>query len=146
DLREMRPLGRPVLAVAGVCAMVAFAFAALQMRHEAIPPIAMRKAGAYIAGASAHQAPLVMSVTMLVPYYAGATAEPLPYSSSATALAYLNAKAPRYVVLESSSAASRPYLADWLAHGIPDPRARLVYRASSEREGDIIVYSWNARS
>lgn len=146
ELLESQRIRKPLLASMAFLALVCTGFAAAEMRHEAVPPEAMHKAAAYISAASPGSSPLVMSVTMLVPFYAGGTAQPIPYSSSDAALAYIAEKQPRFIVLESSVAQSRPYLSDWLGHGIPDRRAQRVFAASSTREGEIIVYRWNAQS
>lgn len=85
----------------------------------------------------------VMSVEPQIPYYAAGTFLPLPYADGSMALRYIRTKHPDFVVLTEESSGVTPYIADWLASGIPDPAARLVYRTGRERGPLVLVYEWH---
>ncbi len=86
-----------------------------------------RTAGTWLAqngGAGAR----ILSISDQSVFYAGGTWWMLPYApDAATALRYVEQVNPRYVVLDSEYASERPYVTKWLAAGIPDPRARVVF-------------------
>jgi hypothetical protein len=84
----------------------------------------------------------IMTVEPQIPYYAGGTFLPLPYADGAVALRYIQAKHPDFIVLTEQSSGVTPYLAQWLAFGIPDRAARLVYRAGPD-ESAAVIYEWH---
>ena len=85
----------------------------------------------------------VMSVEPQIPYYAAGTFLPLPYADGSVALRYIRAKHPDFIVLTAESSAVTPYIADWLAFGIPDLAARRVYRVGSDRTPLALIYEWH---
>jgi 4-amino-4-deoxy-L-arabinose transferase-like glycosyltransferase len=77
-------------------------------------------------------------------YYAGGTWVPAPWSPDVAAtFAYLERTKPKYIVLDAENAQSYPYMQEWLAHGIPDPRARLVRVFSGPGGPVAAVYHWD---
>jgi hypothetical protein len=86
---------------------------------------------------------LIMDVGTPVAFYARGDLGGLPYASSDLALRYLEqSKRPDYIVLWSGSAGRRPYLADWLAHGIPSPHAELIHRIEHGQDDVLALYRW----
>jgi hypothetical protein len=83
-----------------------------------------------------------MAVGNEIAYYGRGDWMPLPYASSAEAVAYLRRKRPTYVVLEASRLSSRPYLAEWFAHGIPAPEAVRIRTFSIGTPAALMVYAW----
>jgi hypothetical protein len=86
---------------------------------------------------------VVMDAGSAVPYYARAEYMFLPYSASGTALRYIDAKKPDYVVLRGTFCAERPYLQDWMEHGIPGRNAaHLVYEVGDTVANKVQIYQW----
>jgi len=87
---------------------------------------------------------VIMDISNTVAYYADTSAVPLPWADSSLALRYIAKKDPDYIVLNGMfGPQARPYLEDWLRHGIPDPRAQLVYRAGTTPDTEVMIYHWN---
>jgi 4-amino-4-deoxy-L-arabinose transferase-like glycosyltransferase len=63
--------------------------------------------------------PKIMETTDIVSYYSGGIWRPLPYANARTALRYIARIHPDYVVISAKDQHRRPYLTDWVAHGIP---------------------------
>ena len=77
-------------------------------------------------------------------FYAGGTWWMLPYTpDDDTALRYVKKVDPNYVVLDSDYAAERPYVMKWLASGIPDRRARVVFSLKPPGGPDIALIRWS---
>jgi len=81
-----------------------------------------------------------MDMTATVAFYADVAVIALPWADSSLALRYIAKRDPDYIVL--SGYGSRPYLVDWLRHGIPDPRAKLVYRSGTTANSELMIYRW----
>ena len=96
----------------------------LDQFRESLFPERVR-AGRWIAAQSSDQ-PWIMDSGLQVAYYAGGNFKSLPYASSDVALRYIEKHKPDFIVLHSVGAAL-PYVAEWLAEGIPDKRAVLVH-------------------
>jgi hypothetical protein len=77
-------------------------------------------------------------------YYADAEWVPLPYSTSETALNYFDKRQVTHIALRESAIDSRPYLRNWMANGIPSPRAELIQDASLESGERFRIYRWTA--
>jgi Dolichyl-phosphate-mannose-protein mannosyltransferase len=85
----------------------------------------------------------IMTVSDQSAFYANATWTMLPYvAHDQLALDYVRHKDPRYLVLDRDTADERPYVIAWLAHGVPDPRARLVHVIGDPRAPDAAIYRW----
>ncbi len=78
----------------------------------------------------------------VVPYYAKGTLIAFPYADPDTTLRYLAKAKVDYIVLASSDAGMVPTVGEWIAHGIPDPRARLVYDKTSATGARVVIYQW----
>jgi 4-amino-4-deoxy-L-arabinose transferase-like glycosyltransferase len=78
----------------------------------------------------------------ILPYYAGELWVPLPSADSRIALDYIRQKHPSFVVLRSENTGDFPYYKDWLDRGIPDARAKLIYRAGTAPDDELRIYRW----
>jgi hypothetical protein len=85
----------------------------------------------------------IFATRTAVPYYAKGNLWYLPYASSALALRYLDTKNPDFIVLQSPGL--RPYEQSWMDDGVPEAKARLIYRGGSEGEGRVMIYEWGDR-
>ena len=47
-----------------------------------------------------------------------------------------------FVVLESQYAKAIPTIGQWVAHGIPDKRAHLIYDDGNASGNRVLIYSW----
>jgi 4-amino-4-deoxy-L-arabinose transferase-like glycosyltransferase len=75
-------------------------------------------------------------------FHAGAQFVYFPYCSGDLALRFLDDAKVDYVVLRREENFT-PYYDEWLAKGIPDPRAQPVYVSSGKNPGDIVVFRWH---
>lgn len=85
----------------------------------------------------------IMDISIPLAYHAGA---PLfsyfPYCSETQALNYLDAAHIDHIVLRRGEIFTR-YYADWLEHGIPDPRAERLPLPAIRGAEDFVVYRWH---
>jgi 4-amino-4-deoxy-L-arabinose transferase-like glycosyltransferase len=84
----------------------------------------------------------IMDLTVPLAFHADAEFAYFPYCSGDLALRFLDAANVDYVVLRRQEKFTK-YYEDWLAHGIPDPRAQLVYLSSGANSPEILVYRWH---
>lgn len=87
----------------------------------------------------------VASSGTAIPYYAGAVWVPFPYADSSLALKYIASKKPDFVVLTALRGLSLPYMENWITHGIPDSRAKLIYESPNGVGEQVFVYSWSSK-
>lgn len=80
----------------------------------------------------------------VVPYYAKGTLIAFPYADPDTTLRYIAKTNVDFIVLESSDAVIVPTVGEWLANGIPDSRARLVYDKTTATGARVVIYQWRA--
>jgi 4-amino-4-deoxy-L-arabinose transferase-like glycosyltransferase len=78
----------------------------------------------------------------VVPYYAKGTLIAFPCGDPDVTLQYLARRRVDFVVLESAEAQVLPTIGEWIEHGIPDPRARLVYDKTSTAGVRVVIYQW----
>lgn len=78
----------------------------------------------------------------MFPYYAKGTLIGLPYADAETTLRYIAQKNVDFVVLESSYVEQLPTIGVWLAHGILDDRARLIYDRTNSNGDRVAIYRW----
>ncbi|HEY0798212.1 MAG TPA: hypothetical protein VGD50_03625, partial [Candidatus Baltobacteraceae bacterium] len=86
---------------------------------------------------------IVMETTDLLSFYSDDIWHPLPYADSRTALRYIASIHPRYVVVSAAELQARPYMAQWLAHGIPTPAAKPALHLHSGAADELVVYRWD---
>ena len=86
----------------------------------------------------------VMTVATEIPYYSGGLSFGMPYADGALALRYVHSKRPDFIVLVREKHYVAPYLEEWLAEGIPDPAAKLIYRVGAASLPDIAIYEWHS--
>jgi len=90
---------------------------------------------------------VVMDVSAIIAFYADTSVMPMPWADSSLALRYIAKKNPNYIVLNGiSDLQARPYSEDWLRHGIPDPRAELVYRTGTTPNTEVVIYRWKKQA
>jgi hypothetical protein len=65
----------------------------------------------------------------------------MPYCEGSVALRYFDAVKADYIVLRPPLRFTK-YYSDWVANGIPHPRAKLVYRPIDGTEA-LLIYRWN---
>jgi hypothetical protein len=82
--------------------------------------------------------------SIVVPYYSDGTMMSLPYAESPVALQYIRKKKPQFIVLEGRLRNIRPFTAEWISNGIPDPAAKLIYSAGASLEDKIEIFSFDA--
>jgi hypothetical protein len=76
------------------------------------------------------------------PFYARGTLINLPYGNAAATIRYLARQRVDFIVLESRDARSLVTIGQWLADGIPDPRARLIYDRTNSSGDRVVIYRW----
>jgi 4-amino-4-deoxy-L-arabinose transferase-like glycosyltransferase len=84
----------------------------------------------------------IAATNSVVPFYAEGTLVQYPYAAPAQTFRYFDAKNVDFVALEGLSSDSFPTMAVWLTHGIPSPRAQLVYDSGGPPETRIEIYRW----
>jgi 4-amino-4-deoxy-L-arabinose transferase-like glycosyltransferase len=87
----------------------------------------------------------VAALLTVVPYYADATLVQFPFAHPDLTLRYLDMKHVDFVVLESQYATTIPTIGEWLAHGIPDDHARLIFDSANADGNRVLIYSWQER-
>jgi hypothetical protein len=83
-----------------------------------------------------------------IAFYSDAVFVQIPDADPATALRYLASKNPDFIYVDNIYLKSNPIVEEWLAHGIPDGAAQLIYQTKREtKEGDDIIriYRWLPR-
>jgi len=103
--------------------------------------LASKEAGEWIEKQQ-HSPVKVMDLTVPLAFHADAEFAYFPYCSGETALRFLDTDHVDYIVLRRDEQYTQ-YYAEWLAHGIPDPRAQLVYVSPAPDAGEIMVYRWH---
>ena len=83
----------------------------------------------------------IMDLTAQFAYYANGELVHFPYCDSEDALRFADAQHVDYIVL-SPEKHFTPYYQDWLRHGIPSPRAQLVY-SSRQKGTNVVVFRWH---
>lgn len=143
--------GRPYAAAAAAFAALCLVLAVTEHRWfrdnvNDATPLAEREAGRWIAAHAPDPGALILSVSDQSVYYARGAWSMLPYAPGAgVALRYVRAKDPRYVILDRSLADQRPYITQWLDHGVPLPGARLIHRIGDPAAPELAIYQLPSR-
>jgi len=103
----------------------------------------LKDAGVWLRNYAPDTKKVVMDVSTQVAYYSGGYFGGLPYADSALAVRYLEKKAPNFIVIWSESLEKRPYLKDWLEHGIPSPHAELLHESKLGADNRVVIYRWH---
>jgi 4-amino-4-deoxy-L-arabinose transferase-like glycosyltransferase len=74
-------------------------------------------------------------------WYADAAYLQFPNADPATTLRYIAAEKPDFIFLGAHYIAPAPTTEEWLAHGIPDSRAHLIYSSYGDN-GRLLIYEW----
>jgi 4-amino-4-deoxy-L-arabinose transferase-like glycosyltransferase len=82
----------------------------------------------------------IAAQSAVIPYYAKGTLMTIPYADAETTLRYLVREKIDFVVLDSREADNYPTVNEWLAHGVPDPNASLVYDRAGPDGARVAVY------
>jgi 4-amino-4-deoxy-L-arabinose transferase-like glycosyltransferase len=135
-------LGFASLAVAGTL-LIALLFSTKIRFVDDSQSLVERTAGSWLAE-NGGPGSRILSISDQSVFYAGGTWWMLPYTpDDDTALRYVKKVDPNYVVLDSDYAAERPYVMKWLASGIPDRRARVVFSLKPPGGPDIALIRWS---
>lgn len=78
----------------------------------------------------------------VVPYYSASTLVQFPYAGSRQTMHYFDSRDVNFIVLDGHFSKDIPTIADWLAHGIPSSRAKLVYDSGGAPDSRIEIYTW----
>jgi 4-amino-4-deoxy-L-arabinose transferase-like glycosyltransferase len=128
--------------IAGVCA---FAFLSSwtydDMGGTRESAVNAKKAGLWLRDQQPREK-IVMDAGTAIPYYAHAECMYLPYSTSVTAIRYFQTRKFDYIILRGTFLQKRPYMQDWLEHGIPSPSAVLLYDVGNTIADKVQVYKW----
>ena len=140
---------RPALVSAAVSICVAAVIVALSLNavhrdwFTAEPDaLAARDAGLWLA----QQQPESPRIAVRLPvcaYYAKGTMIAFPYGDPEATLRHLARKNVDFIVLQNAEAQVLPTIGEWLAHGIPDPRARLIYDKRGPSGARVVIYTWS---
>jgi hypothetical protein len=84
----------------------------------------------------------IMDLSIPLAFHAGAQFTYFPYCTDDMALRYLDASQVDYIVLRREEKFTQ-YYAEWLTHGIPDPRAELVQPSSVTGADKFVIYRWH---
>jgi 4-amino-4-deoxy-L-arabinose transferase-like glycosyltransferase len=103
---------------------------------------AAREAGTWLAQYGSPSKRIAVSGVSVVPYYAKGTLIAFPYGDPETTLRYIAHKQVDFIVLESAEPLMIPALGEWIAHGIPDPRAQIVYDKTHSPGVRVVIYQW----
>lgn len=153
-LRDGRSSGAGIIAGGlQVCALVSMIMLSIHgIRKESLfvdehssAALAERDAAVWLA----HYDPRPKRIAVrfaVVPYYAKGTLIGLPYGDPEATTRYLAAKNVDFVVLESGYAQELPAVGEWVAHGIRDARAQLIYDRTNSNGDRVIIYRWQART
>ena len=82
----------------------------------------------------------------MIPYYAKGTLIGLPYGDPEATMRYVAAKNVDFIVLESAYPRLLPTIGKWIADGIPDARARLIYDRTNASGDRVVIYRWQTGS
>jgi 4-amino-4-deoxy-L-arabinose transferase-like glycosyltransferase len=80
--------------------------------------------------------------TAVVPYYAKGTLTAFPYGDPGATLQHFARMRVDFIVLESAEARVLPTIKEWMASGIPDPRAQRVYDKTNSNGARVVIYRW----
>jgi hypothetical protein len=81
---------------------------------------------------------------VLIPYYSGGVLMALPYADSELAVRYIQRQKPDFVVLATHGTRDlMPYFEDWLTKGLPDRRAKLIYKVGNTPDERVVIYEWH---
>jgi 4-amino-4-deoxy-L-arabinose transferase-like glycosyltransferase len=86
---------------------------------------------------------VIMDSSTVVAFNAGASFVEFPYAAASTALKYIEKKRVNFIVLREADPAPAPYWTDWLTHGIPDQRARLIFSDRTVPHERLMIYQWD---
>lgn len=88
------------------------------------------------------EAKRIAATNSVVPLYAHGTLVQYPYAEPAQTFRYFDSRNVNFIALEGISTDAFPTMAAWLTHGIPNPRAQLVYDSGGPAETRIEIYRW----
>ncbi len=84
----------------------------------------------------------VVCYDTVITYYSKVTIIGLPYSPPVQVLGYVRSHEPDFIVLDTRDASLFPAVKEWIAHGIPDYRAQLVFDTGSTDGSRSEIYRW----
>jgi 4-amino-4-deoxy-L-arabinose transferase-like glycosyltransferase len=127
--------------------MVAFAVGPVRAQYEFTDSAKQnridKEVGLWILQREGHRT-RVMDLSLPLSFHANADHVYFPYTTGGVALHFLDTGRVDYIVLRRSGKFTR-YYADWLAHGIPDPRAERIAAPSEAANDKFVIYKWHPR-
>jgi 4-amino-4-deoxy-L-arabinose transferase-like glycosyltransferase len=112
-----------------------------EFRIEGASNLGVKKAGLWLKNQKP-ETKRVAAMNSIMPYYSSSIMVQFPYAEPSPTLLYLRSKKVDYVVLDGHYSKSCTTVGDWLARGIPDARAELVYDSGGPTENRIEIYRW----
>jgi hypothetical protein len=109
-------------------------------QHGAVASAA-RDAGTWLAQHGSQSTRIAVRGTV-IPYYAKGTLIAFPYGDPDTTLRYIAQKQVDFIVLESAESSVLPTIGEWMAHGIPDSHAQVVYDRTTSPGVRVVIYRW----
>jgi 4-amino-4-deoxy-L-arabinose transferase-like glycosyltransferase len=88
----------------------------------------------------------VAAMNSIIPFYSSSTLVQFPYGGPSQTLRYFDSRNVDFIALEGHYSNSFPTIGQWFVHGIPDPRAQLVYDSGGSIENRIEIYHWERAS
>jgi len=107
--------------------------------------LAAREAGLWLAQQEPGSKRIAVRLAV-VPYYAKGTLLCFPFADADSTWEYLERRKVDFVVLESNESNAVPIIGEWIAHGVPDPHAQLVYDRTNSSGDRVVIYRRQARS
>src|SRR5713101_291215 len=108
---------------------------------SALPSRVDKEVGLWIGHQQDHSVK-IMDLSIPLAFHAGAQFTYFPYCTGDMALLYLDASQVDYIVLRREEKFTQ-YYAEWLTHGIPDPRAERVQPSSVTGADKFVIYRWH---
>jgi 4-amino-4-deoxy-L-arabinose transferase-like glycosyltransferase len=112
-----------------------------EFRIERADYLGIKQAGLWLRS-QRPEAKRVAATNSVMPFYSASTFVQYPYAEPAQTFRYFDSRNVNFIVLGGQGSKAFPTMAEWLTHGIPDPRAQLVYDSGGPIEYRIEIYRW----
>jgi 4-amino-4-deoxy-L-arabinose transferase-like glycosyltransferase len=112
-----------------------------EFRIEQADNLGIKKAGLWLRNQKP-EAKRVAAMDSVVPYYSSSILVQFPYAEPSPTLRYIETKNVDFVVLDGHFSKAYKTIAEWMAQGIPDSRAQLVYDSGGPMDDRIEIYRW----
>jgi 4-amino-4-deoxy-L-arabinose transferase-like glycosyltransferase len=112
-----------------------------EFRIEQADHLYIKQAGLWLRNQKP-EAKRVAAMNSIVPYYSRSVLIQFPYAGPSQTLRYFDSRDVEFIALEGYYSKAFPTIGEWFTHGIPDPRAQLVYDSGGPLEHRIAIYRW----